>query len=462
MLLHRLLASAALSAIALSAQAQVVPEQTRTGGSQFLGTLEQRFEADTNFGLDPDGEDTSYFSTTGIGIAFISETRSQRFALFSDLEARLISRDGDDLDFVTTLPSLSMEYERSAEISQFRTEASFRETSLRARRPAEGGFDAGGSFVAPGDLTPEDGTGKRRDLQAGVELQFGIDGPMESRFSLSGAKVDYTGAGTDLNDSVELRGAFDLRFEVTPVLAAVVSGSGLVSDIDTATEDERTVAEGRFGWEYDVSEILSLTAGAGYSLDERITTVETERLAGPTLDAGFMLDLQRTSVTGVAEVLFPEEGDPVFLGSLDATREWRTGQTTARIALETTDSGDTVTTLLLSARQEFAGGVFDIGGSRALDFSRTGDDLVITSGGIAYTRELSRRLAVRAEAAAAVSENLDTDMTDRTQFRFTFGGEYQLTERATLSASYSHRRQSLDEDASGHAISVAIEIPFGF
>ncbi len=457
----QIVAVLSIATLATTTLAQTRPEPTREGGQRLIGTVTQAFEADTNFGLTPGGEDVSYFSTTTLGLAYITETRSQRFALFSDVELRGISRDGDAVDFVATVPSLALEYSRNTASSRLETDVSFRETSLRARRGAEGAFGPGGGFTPPGDLTPEDGTGRRRDINGNFALNFGDNGPVQTRLSFGGRETTYTGAGTDLNDSREVSASAGVTFRINPVLTGDISANGALSEIDTTDEDSRQTADIRAGLEYSISELLLLSSGIGYRFDERETLITRERLEGPTIDGGFRLSLRRTSIGGGVTILFPDNRDPLFTGTLDISREWQRGDASAIFALETTEGGETITTITLEANREIGRGTLNFGASRNLQVSRTGDDLLVTAAGVAYSRDLTERLNFRMEAAAAQSENLDTNETDRSQLRLSVGTEYELSERATLSAQYSHRRQSIDDEANGHSLRVAVEIPFG-
>ncbi|MEO0913453.1 MAG: hypothetical protein AAFY59_10755, partial [Pseudomonadota bacterium] len=311
-----LLAALALTPSAFPAVAQVVLEPPREGGAYIVGVLSQAFEADSNFTLDPDDDDASFFATTTLGLGYFTSTRTQSFSLVSDVEFRAISRDSEDVELVGTIPSLRLNYDRETPGGGVETELRFREVSLRARRTEEGGFTPTG-FVAPGDLSPEGSNGFRQEYGGDVTLRFGENGPIGSEFSLAVDQITYRETDDpSLDDSLTGTASTALSFRLTPVLTGTFDATATLIEIDSDDDDTRRIASARAGLEYDVSEILVLTAGAGYSFDERETTTLTERLEGPLLDAGFTLELPRGSIGGTAAVILPSDESPIFFGSV--------------------------------------------------------------------------------------------------------------------------------------------------
>ncbi|QHQ34079.1 hypothetical protein [Algicella marina] len=449
-----------LLSLAGTAIPQSVPEPLRDGGQRFAGVVTQAFEADSNFALDPDDDDPSLFATTTLGLGYFTDTRTQSFSVISDIELRGIKRSDDDAVALVTLPSLDIGYDRIGSASSFGIEAGFRETSLLARRTPEAGFTDSG-FVVPGDLTPEEGSGRRQDYDAGVAFTFGEGGPIEGSFALDYDRTLYIGANDDLNDVFAVAATGGLDFRINPVITGVLESGASYTEVDSAEGEERRAANFRAGIEYDVSERLMLTSGVGYIFDEQIRGDTTERLEGPLFDVGFELGFQRSTLGAAAAVVIPDEGSLVFLGGIGYEHEWRTGGAAAEFALESRETGDTVGTATVSISQDLGRGDLRFNLSRSLETSREGDDTIISAFGLGYFQPVSNRINFGAEVAGAVSENLDVEGDDRTQFRLSVGAEYLLTERASISARYSHRRESIEDSASGHSLRIALEVPFG-
>jgi hypothetical protein len=81
------------------------PAAGQAGDPLLTATVSQRFEVDTNFGLDDPRPGTSYFADTRLALGLLQETPTQTFALGFNTGLRALWEAEEDFDLTFASPS---------------------------------------------------------------------------------------------------------------------------------------------------------------------------------------------------------------------------------------------------------------------------------------------------------------------------------------------------------------------
>ena len=420
------LAGAALALAVNGASAQ-------EGGQRLTGTLSQTFSADTNFALEDPSEDTSFRSVTTLGIGYLTETRTERFSLDSDISLRWL-RDGDgETDLVASRPSVELSYGREASRSRFEVGAYYREVPISFLRALEVEVGDDGEIDVP---DPEDfiGGGDQARYGADVELTFGVDTPIEVTLRTAVDMLDYTDVtDPDLNDTETVTLGASARFEISPVVDATLALTGVSRSEEDAVSTEIDTLTLRGGIDYAASEVLSYSFGA-YVTDEEETTT-----GGTTSDTTYGVDVGMRM----------ERPTNTFSGT---------------IGLATTGDDDTIVTARVSFDRELPQGASLTGGlSRSLTFGTGGDDLAVTGATVSYVRPINSVSSTSLGLSYSLTEDLGGTDPDESRLTFSAGYSRLITEDLSLSLGYAYRlRDEGTLNADSHNVSLGLSMPFSF
>lgn len=267
---------AAAAACAGMALAQMDEGSARRLTLSYGATL----RVDDNFALDTTSAGTSTFLTPTVGLEYVTETRTQSFALGLSGLVRLADGPGSTTVDGFDEPRLSFAYTREAARARLALEGSYTESKVAFLRLA----DDIGEELDPTDLVTD--RGSRALTRLGGELELGTGGPLVTTFTLDHARRDYTGTtDPELFDTRDTTAAVRMRLAFSPVLAGRVQASLREYDAADAVSTERQTRRIGFGLEGDLRRDLR------FDLSLEHVRIETVQTGGTTLSSGLSGDL---------------------------------------------------------------------------------------------------------------------------------------------------------------------------
>ena len=275
-------------------------------GATIEASISQRFEADSNYELDPDPAGTSFFSDTRFGFDMTSGTETRTFRLGFDVGMRALWEADEDFEFTYANPGIGFaRYEQEWADATFDSYLRLAQRRLSVQSPLDvPGFETPPT-LPPDDLTEFDGTERRFDT--GFDLALRTDAPSSYRLGFDYTNFDYTDIPAGDAESTAPRyqytatALWTLRF--APVLSSAVLAEYDYGKADNALENEISVSSLDVGLIYEPSEVLQIATGLGYADRTRNNTidgetVEIEHDRGPEARAGFVYDLARLHPRG--------------------------------------------------------------------------------------------------------------------------------------------------------------------
>ena len=308
----------AAAALALAAPILVAPlpgasrialAQPLSGATVEASVL-QRFEADSNYALDPDPAGTSFFSDTRFGLDMVSGTETQTFRLGFDVGLRALWEADEDFEFTYANPGIGFaRYEQEWADATFDGYLRLAQRRLSVLSPLDvPGFEIPPT-LPPDDLTQFDGTELRFDT--GFDLALRTDAPSSYRFGFDYTSFDYSDIPVSDAENTAPRyqytatALWTLRF--APVLSSAVLAEYNYGKADNALENEIGVGSLDAGVIYEPSEVLQIATGLGYADRTRNNTIagetiEIEHDRGPEARAGIVYDLSDFTLEANARV----------------------------------------------------------------------------------------------------------------------------------------------------------------
>jgi len=302
------------------------------GDPLLTATISQRFEADTNLGLDDPRPGTSYFADTRLALGLLNETPTQVFSLGLDTGLRALWEAEEDFDTTFASPTTARAgFAQEWATGSIDTFLRFRQTEVDADRLI---FDPDSNV--PGDLRRIEDDATELRFDAGVRLRFATDAPSSYAIDLDATRFDYRDDPDEQNDPrTDVEGTATWTLEITPVFSTEVAGRFYYFEDESDREEEIREAEVNSSLVYQPSQILRLSAGLGYT--DR-TRKERPRGGGPleTIE-------DDSGITGLASVRYLFEDitlnanarlttvpDTRFSGTLNAAYPLPRGRLTAR------------------------------------------------------------------------------------------------------------------------------------
>jgi hypothetical protein len=400
-------------------------------GATVEASISQRFEADSNYDLDPDPAGTSFFSDTRFGFDMVSGTETQTLRLGFDVGLRALWEADEDFELTYADPAIGFaRYEQEWADATFDGYMRLARRRLSVQSPLDvPGFDIPPT-LPPDDLTEFDGTERRFDT--GFDLALRTDAPSSYRLGFDYTNFDYSDIPAGDAESTAPRyrytatALWTLRF--APVLSSAVLAEYEYGKADNAVENEISVSSLDVGLIYEPSEVLRIATGVGYADRTRNNTidgetVEIEHDRGPEARAGFVYDLT------------------------DFTLEANARVTTA--APETRWTGDFGLQYELPRGEIFARGYRDYGGNNL------GNEVLIYGAQFGLTRDINTLSRVGLDLIA--SNQIDQEEggePDINQASLTARYIYDLT--SNVSTTLGYRLRLRDEGEDGSATSNAV------
>jgi hypothetical protein len=394
--------------------------------STLTATISQRFEADSNLGLDDPRPGTSYFADTRLALGLLNETPTQTFSLGLDTGLRALWEAEEDFDLTFASPSSARAgYGQEWATGSIDTFLRYRQTEVDADRLF---FDPDSDI--PDDLRRIEGNATEQRFDAGLGLRFATDAPSSYAIDLNATRFDYRDDPDEQNTPrTDVEGVATWTLELTPVFSTEVAGRFYYFEDESDRDSEIREAEIDTSLVYEPSEILRLSAGLGYT--DR-TRKERPRGGGPRETTE-----DDSGITGLASVRYLFEDvtfnanarvtsvpDTRFSGTLNAAYPLPNGRLTAR------------------AFQRYGGG------------ASNGDENRTTGVGFGLVHDINTVSSLDFGVSFARQENLD-DPDEPDTDRIDASATYSRAITEVVNASLGYRFRNRDEgpeDATSHAV----------
>jgi hypothetical protein len=439
--------------------AQEVP-----GGLRLTLGVSQRFEVDTNRGLDATSEGTSTLATTRLRFGLVSETRNQRLSFGSTLDARLVNGPGDGRSTSTGDPNLNFSYSRSAARSDLRVSGSYLSEDIRFIRPIDRIVDVLDPDLPeepvdpvdpdapppeepadppPLDDLPEDddlddltdltGEGTRERLDLNSTLRLGVGGPLVTTLRAGVRTITYNDASPTLRDTRRLTLGSSVAMRLTPVTQGTLNLSFERLERESSVEDtERDTLRLSYGITHQLTQFLTVNAQIGRS------RVETQdRLLGTTRTrdgtdsaVGFALELPRSTLRFNTSTRTTDTGR-VINASLAQSIPMPNGSLGWSMTARDTVDG-TRTSVTLNRNLELPRGAL----SGELGVSRSASGDLGPVGRVTYREDLASG-TFRASLQRGFSLDSDDQESSRTLLNATYSHRINEAARLNLNAAYA-------------------------
>lgn len=444
---------------AAAAAALIVPAlaQEREGGGVLLSFgLDQRLEADDNLDLDPVSEGTTVTATTRLSFGLLAETAVDRLSLEAATALRAVDGPEGGESFLDDT-RLGLGYTREGASARLSLDAGYRSARVEYLRPLEDFLDEGGVIVLPEDLDDLEGEGTRATTSFGAKLELGLDAPLGLTLDARASALDYSDVtDPDLTDTRRLRLGATARLALSPVMAGTLSLSHVTFEDDDAADTRRETLAAEIGLDYDVSPVLTASAGLGFSTLDIREFGATETVEGATLRLSLGLDRPNGDYSFDLASRVTEDGIRQDI-TLGRSLELPQGTLEASLGVTGIDWEEFEAIGALSWRQELTpGSQVSAQLRRAVVVNADDEDELVTALAVGYSRELTPVAGIDLDLTFSVAEE-GGGSTDRASFTATY--RHALTEDWTLDAGYRHRLE--DEPGPGTASSNSVFLGLG-
>jgi hypothetical protein len=398
------------------------------GDATLTATISQRFEANSNYQLEPNPPGTSYFTDTRLAMGLLSETQTQTFSLGFDTGIRALWEAGEDFEFTFASPSTAnVAYAQEWADAAFDTYFRYRQSDVDFDR-LEIEFDEDTGL--PDNLNQITGNNTERRYDAGVSLALATDSRSSYAFSAYATHFDYSEEDGGQDARTSATGEVSWSLQLTPTLQSQLVGSYYYYTADDEQDTELTVGEFDAWLNYEAAPNLTVGAALGYAHRQKDETQpdgtreRTENERGITARASINYFSDDFVLSGNARVTTAAPQTRLS-GDLRADYPLPYGSVNARIY------------------QRYTGG------------SSGNDEVRITGANVGFVRELTTLASLGLDFGAAYQETVDGGPADpditRYDARVTFS--YDLTEALSADVGYRFRyRDEGSEDADSHSV----------
>lgn len=246
-------------------------EQEEPDDQRIRYTFSQKFGANDNIRLNPDSVGTTYYSDTGLGFDFRSQTALEQFQLSASAVLRAVNDEiiGTDAQFRD--PILDLSYTRNTPNARFALQANYALRDLAFLDPLQQEDIGSQDFFSGG--------GQRETIYAGITLETGLQAPFGFFFDLNTRSVAYNDQTDPLlvpnrTDSLSLGGRFQFAPTMRGRLDWFESRFDQEENVGNTILTARTADTSRItaGLDLDLSPISTLILDFGYTdIDETFT-----------------------------------------------------------------------------------------------------------------------------------------------------------------------------------------------
>lgn len=246
------------------------------GGGLLSATISERFEVNSNYGLDDPSPGTSYFADTRFSLGYLNETPTQTFGLGFSTGARALWEADEDFEWTLASPTgANLNYANEWASGNFDAGFRYRQRQVNLTRSDD-------DFIVddeplPDDLTQFQDDTREHRFDANLGVEFATDSPSSYALTFDATNIDYEDVSANRVPRYTLEGGGAWRLRMSPVISSQVYAdySFYSADDDEQTEIRRS--EIGAGVVYDPSENLEVSGGLGYAQRERTELVGADR-----------------------------------------------------------------------------------------------------------------------------------------------------------------------------------------
>lgn len=396
--------------------------------STLTATISQRFEADSNFGLDDPRAGTSYLADTRLALGLLNETPTQSFSLGIDTGLRALWEAEQDFDLTFASPSTARAgYAQEWATGTIDTFLRYRQREVDANRLV---FDPDSGV--PDNLRQIAGNATEQRFDGGLSLRFATDAPSSYGLDLNATRFDYRDdPDEDNTPRTVAEGRASWQLQLTPVFGLETVARYYAYEEDSNRDLRIREAGLDTSLVYEPSTILRLSGGLGY-----INRIRKERPRGGGARETLEDDSGIAAVAAVrylfeditlnADARLTSVPETRLSGALNAAYPLPRGRLTAR------------------AFQRYGG--------------NDGDETRTTGVGFGLVREINTISNLDFGVSFARQENLD-NRTDPDTNRIDASATYNRAITAVVNASLGYRFRNRDEgpeNATSHAVFLEI------
>ncbi len=232
----RALALAAAGSLALSLP--VFAQSDDRGGVTISMNVAESLNVTRNPGLVPGGDDVAFQSITALGFGYLTENRTQSFAVSAGVDLRAVFGTDIETEFELGDRVLDLSYALDGARSTLDLVFGARQIDIQYYRPLED-FTVNGEFVAPESFDDLIGNGTRTDLSFDGGLSLRDDAPFGILVGLDAYDVSYRNTtAPDLVDSTRVGFDIDTRLDLNPVIQAIAGVRYSYFTDDNGVEDD--------------------------------------------------------------------------------------------------------------------------------------------------------------------------------------------------------------------------------
>jgi hypothetical protein len=340
------------------------PALAQDGGVRIVFGFEQRVETGWNVGLDVPETGRTTVGITELSFGITSQTPLALLE-FSGSTALVVenSFDTDGTEAELGRPDLRFAYTREVPNALFNVTARYRRDDVDA-------FDD--------DISDADADGTRTDYGAALRLETGRTAPLGFAVAVSYDAVEYDETtDPDLFDSEILRTSLGTRLRLSEVMVGTV-------DLSFSREEEedlpQTVTEtvtATAGFEYAVSERVTLDVALGYSEIETEEFGVVDLASGPVGRIGFAADMQNgTATAALILTTDADEGDRATF-EIGRALDLPAGSLSARLGVTNAEAAGTDVIGALNWVQTLPDGEIGVSLERRVSYDDGDDETVV-------------------------------------------------------------------------------------
>lgn len=247
------------------------------GGAVLSATISERFEVNSNYGLDDPSPGTSYFADTRLSVGYLNETPTQIFGLGFSTGARALWEAEEDFEFTLASPTgATLDYENEWASGNFDAGFRYRQRQVNLTRSFDD-FIGDDEEPLPDDLTQFQDDTREHRYDANLGVEFATDSPSSYELTFDATNIDYEDVSANRVPRYTIESGAAWRLRMSSVISGQVYADYLFYSADDDEETEIRRSEIGAGAIYAPSENLEVSGGLGYAQRERTELVGADR-----------------------------------------------------------------------------------------------------------------------------------------------------------------------------------------
>jgi hypothetical protein len=440
---------------------------TEPAGQRIVLDYGVGFEVDTNDPLEDPSPGTYSALVNQVDLAFLSDTRTQSFALTFSGDLNLADdppEEGAQFEFRD--PTVGLSYSREAANSRLALSGSVRIRDVDTLEPFFIDTD-GDTIIDEASFTEDDGTATIANF--GLVIETRRNAPIGTTYTASYSSRTYSDTDDpSLDDREDFRVGATTRLSFSDVSQGRLSLALHQYEYSEGRDLLGQSASIQAGIVRDLSSTLTVEGAVGYAL-----TREDEEIDGETFentDEGLLFDaaFRREVINGE---YFGEYGrdlvEDTFRNTLVFGRSFSLQNSDLRASLGFTalDGGDPQPVFDVFYARETQDGQFTAGLQRTVTLNTDDDERVLSAAVVGYSHQINTLSSFRVGLDYAFITNYDEGDADDDEERATITASYNraLTRDWGLTVGYRGRAKSTEtEDAISNSVFVNLGRRFIF